>query len=160
MVNPKAGTLRYGVIQDKPLWIIFAHDMVIRLSEELMVASNKTIDGRGVNVHIYNGAQITLQFVKNVIIHGIHIHDAKAGNGGMIRDSVDHYGFRSRSDGDGISIFGSTDIWIDHISLSNCEDGLIDAIMGSNAITISNCHFTKHNDVRTHFLFMKLTQSN
>ncbi|PNT00751.1 hypothetical protein POPTR_015G064700v4 [Populus trichocarpa] len=147
MVNPKAGTLRYGVIQDKPLWIIFAHDMVIRLSEELMVASNKTIDGRGVNVHIYNGAQITLQFVKNVIIHGIHIHDAKAGNGGMIRDSVDHYGFRSRSDGDGISIFGSTDIWIDHISLSNCEDGLIDAIMGSNAITISNCHFTKHNDV-------------
>ncbi|KAL9375216.1 hypothetical protein Peur_032095 [Populus x canadensis] len=147
MVNPKAGTLRYGVIQDKPLWIIFAHDMVIRLSEELMVASNKTIDGRGANVHIYNGAQITLQFVKNVIIHGIHIHDAKAGNGGMIRDSVDHYGFRSRSDGDGISIFGSTDIWIDHISMSNCEDGLIDAIMGSNAITISNCHFTKHNDV-------------
>ncbi|XP_011013803.1 PREDICTED: pectate lyase-like [Populus euphratica] len=147
MVNPKPGTLRYGVIQDKPLWIIFAHDMVIRLSEELMVASNKTIDGRGVNVHIYNGAQITLQFVKNVIIHGIHIHDAKAGNGGMIRDSVDHYGFRSRSDGDGISIFGSTDIWIDHISLSNCEDGLIDAVMGSNAITISNCHFTKHNDV-------------
>ncbi|KAF9667769.1 hypothetical protein SADUNF_Sadunf15G0057900 [Salix dunnii] len=147
MVNPKPGTLRYGVIQDKPLWIIFAHDMVIRLSEELMVASDKTIDGRGVNVHIYYGAQITLQFVKNVIIHGIHIHDTKAGNGGMIRDSVDHYGFRSRSDGDGISIYGSTDIWIDHVSMSNCEDGLIDAIMGSNAITISNCHFTKHNDV-------------
>ncbi|KAG6746969.1 hypothetical protein POTOM_049346 [Populus tomentosa] len=147
MVNPKPGTLRYGVIQDEPLWIIFAHDMAISLSEELMVASNKTIDGRGANVHIYNGAQITLQFVRNVIIHGIHIHGAKAGNGGMIRDSVDHYGFRSRSDGDGISIFGSTDIWIDHISMSNCEDGLIDAVMGSNAITISNCHFTKHNDV-------------
>ena len=60
MVNPKPGTLRYGVIQDKPLWIIFAHDMAISLSEELMVASNKTIDGRGANVHIYNGAQITL----------------------------------------------------------------------------------------------------
>ncbi|KAJ6970330.1 pectate lyase-like [Populus alba x Populus x berolinensis] len=105
--------------------------MAISLSEELMVASNKTIDGRGANVHIYNGAQITLQFVRNVIIHGIHIHGAKAGN----------------SDGDGISIFGSTDIWIDHISMSNCEDGLIDAVMGSNAITISNCHFTKHNDV-------------
>ncbi|KAL9337783.1 hypothetical protein Peur_069552 [Populus x canadensis] len=56
MVNPKAGTLRYGVIQDKPLWIIFAHDMVIRLSEELMVASNKTIDGRGVNVMLFGAS--------------------------------------------------------------------------------------------------------
>ncbi len=111
------------------------------------MTSNKTIDGRGAKVHICDGAQITLQFVKNVIIHGIHIHDTKAGYGGLIRDSVNHYGYRTKSDGDGISIFGSTNIWINHISMSNCEDGLIDAIQGSTAITISNCHFTKHNGV-------------
>ncbi|KAH7529144.1 hypothetical protein FEM48_Zijuj05G0153300 [Ziziphus jujuba var. spinosa] len=147
LLNPKPGTLRYAVLQPQPLWIIFAHDMIIKLSEELMVTSNKTIDGRGANVHIANGAQITLQFVKNVIIHGLHIHDNKAGNGGMIRDSVDHFGFRTRSDGDGISLFGSSDVWIDHISMWNCQDGLIDVIMASTAVTISNCHFTHHNEV-------------
>lgn len=146
-INPKPGTLRHAVIQPEPLWIIFAHDMVIRLSEELIMTSNKTIDGRGARVHIANGAGFTLQFISNVIIHSLRIHDIKAGNGGLIRDSIDHYGYRTRSDGDGISIFGGTNIWIDHISMSNCEDGLIDVIQASTAITISNCHFTNHNEV-------------
>jgi len=147
MVNPKPGTLRHAVIQKEPLWIIFSRSMVIRLSQELIMQGDKTIDGRGAKVHIAHGAGIMIQFVKNVIIHGLHIHDIHQGNGGMIRDSVDHYGFRMASDGDGISIFGSTNIWIDHVSMWNCKDGLIDAIEGSTGITISNCHFTDHNDV-------------
>ncbi|PSR88364.1 Pectate lyase [Actinidia chinensis var. chinensis] len=104
-------------------------------------------DARGANVHIAYGAGITIQYVQNVIIHGLHIHDIAPGSGGMIRDSEDHTGFRTRSDGDGISIFGGVNIWIDHVSMSNCSDGLIDAIMGSTGITISNCHFTRHNEV-------------
>jgi pectate lyase len=147
MVNPKSGTLRHAMIQKKPLWIIFAHNMVIKLSEELLVTSHKTIDARGANVHIAYGAGISIQFAKNVIIHGLHIHDIVSSGGGMIRDSVDHVGIRTRSDGDGISIFGSTNIWLDHLSMSNCQDGLIDVIQGSTAITISNGHFTRHNDV-------------
>ncbi|RWV93749.1 hypothetical protein BHE74_00044152 [Ensete ventricosum] len=148
LVSPRNGTLRYGVIQDRPLWIVFARNMVIRLSEELIVNSNKTIDGRGVDVQIMNGAGITIQYVDNVIIHNLRIHDIKTGSGGMIRDSEHHYGLRTRSDGDGISIFGASNVWIDHVSMSNCMDGLIDAIQGSTAITISNSHFTQHNDVR------------
>ncbi|KAL7115117.1 hypothetical protein ACP275_04G164600 [Erythranthe tilingii] len=147
LVNPKKGTLRYGVIQKEPLWIIFARSMVIRLSQELIMTSNKTIDGRGAQIHIANGAGLTIQYVSNVVIHNIRIHDIKAGNGGLIRDSVNHYGYRSRSDGDAISMFGATNVWIDHVSLSKCVDGLIDAIEGSTAITISNSHFTHHNDV-------------
>ncbi|KAJ8773753.1 hypothetical protein K2173_006403 [Erythroxylum novogranatense] len=147
MVNPKPGTLRHAVIQKGPLWIIFAHSMVIRLNQELLITSDKTIDARGGNVHIANGAGLTLQFVRNVIIHGLRIHDIVEGSGGMIRDSVDHYGLRTRSDGDGISIFGSSNIWIDHVSMSNCRDGLIDVVQGSTAVTISNAHFTSHNEV-------------
>ncbi|RWR87985.1 Pectate lyase/Amb allergen [Cinnamomum micranthum f. kanehirae] len=146
LVSPKKGTLRHAVIQDEPLWIIFSRSMMIRLSEELMVNSNKTIDGRGHQVHIHNGAGITIQFVKNVIIHGLHIHDIKAGGGGMIRDSPTHFGLRTRSDGDGISIFGSSNVWVDHVSMANCMDGMIDAIEMSTAITVSNCHFTNHNE--------------
>ncbi|KAL1198909.1 putative pectate lyase 20 [Cardamine amara subsp. amara] len=146
-VNPKPGTLRHAVIQTEPLWIVFKRDMVITLKEELIMNSFKTIDGRGVNVHIANGACITIQFVTNIIIHGIHIHDCKPTGNAMVRSSPSHYGWRTMADGDGISIFGSSHIWIDHNSLSNCADGLIDAVMSSTAITISNNYFTHHNEV-------------
>ncbi|TKY65215.1 Pectate lyase [Spatholobus suberectus] len=147
MVNPKPGTLRFGAVQKEPLWIIFERSMVITLKQELLVASDKTIDGRGAHVVIKDGAGITMQYVNNVIIHGLHIRKIKSMDGGMMRDSSNHVGIRTRSDGDAISIFGSSNIWIDHLSLSQCEDGLVDVIQGSTGITISNCHMTKHNDV-------------
>ncbi|KAL0385715.1 UNVERIFIED_CONTAM: Pectate lyase [Sesamum radiatum] len=147
MDKPKPGTLRHAVIQPQPLWITFGRNMVIKLKEELIFASDKTVDGRGAEVHIAYGAGITLQFVHNVIIHNIWIHDIVPEPGGMIRDAVDHIGLRTRSDGDGISVFSSNNIWIDHVSLSRGTDGLIDVIEGSTAITISNCKFNHHNDV-------------
>ncbi|CAN6460496.1 unnamed protein product [Victoria cruziana] len=146
-VNPRPGTLRYAVIQDEPLWIVFKRDMVIVLKEELIMNSYKTIDGRGANVHIANGACITVQFVTNIIIHGIHIHDCKATGNAMVRSSPRHYGWRTMADGDGVSIFGSSHIWVDHCSISSCADGLIDAVVASTAITISNNYFTHHDKV-------------
>ncbi|XP_057534475.1 probable pectate lyase 12 [Amaranthus tricolor] len=146
-VNPKPGTLRYAVIQTEPLWIIFASNMIIHLSEELIFNSYKTIDGRGADVHITGGGCITLQFISNVIIHNIHIHHCYQSGNTMVRSSPTHYGLRGLSDGDGISIFGSKDLWIDHCSLSHCKDGLIDIIMGSTGITVSNNHFSHHNEV-------------
>uniref|UniRef100_A0A7N0UZ31 Pectate lyase n=1 Tax=Kalanchoe fedtschenkoi TaxID=63787 RepID=A0A7N0UZ31_KALFE len=147
VASPKRGTLRHAVIQKGPLWIYFARDMVIRLKQELIVTSHKTIDGRGAQVHIAYGAGITIQYVHNVILHGLKIHDIVGAKGGLIRDSVDHVGFRTESDGDGISIFGSSNVWLDHLSMRSCQDGLIDVIMGSTAVTVSNSHFTHHNDV-------------
>ncbi|GAA0175694.1 lyase [Lithospermum erythrorhizon] len=146
-VTPKPGTLRHAVIQDEPLWIIFKRDMVIQLKEELIMNSFKTIDGRGASVHIAGGPCITVQFVTNIIIHGIHIHDCKQGGNTMVRDSPKHYGYRTISDGDGVSIFGGSHVWVDHCSLANCKDGLIDAIHGSTAITISNNFMTHHDKV-------------
>ncbi|KAI3706206.1 hypothetical protein L6452_23797 [Arctium lappa] len=146
-VNPRPGTLRHAVIQDAPLWIVFQRDMVIQLKQELIMNSFKTIDARGVNVHIANGACLTIQFVTNIIVHGLHIHDCKPTGNALVRSSPSHYGWRTMADGDAISIFGSSHIWIDHNSLSNCADGLVDAVMGSTAITISNNYFTHHNEV-------------
>ncbi|XP_022850203.1 probable pectate lyase 12 [Olea europaea var. sylvestris] len=146
-VNPTPGTLRYAVIQTEPLWIVFATNMLIHLSEELIFNSYKTLDGRGAHVHITGGGCITLQDITNVIIHNIHIHHCYEAGETNIRSSPTHYGWRTKSDGDGISIFGAHDIWIDHCSLSHCKDGLIDAVMGSTGITISNNHFSHHNEV-------------
>ncbi|PON52125.1 Pectate lyase [Parasponia andersonii] len=39
--DPKLGTLRYGVIQTAPLWIVFAKDMVIMLKNEIIMNSYK-----------------------------------------------------------------------------------------------------------------------
>ncbi|KAM7521788.1 hypothetical protein LguiA_011690 [Lonicera macranthoides] len=105
-VNPRPGTLRHAVIQDRPLWIVFKRDMVITLKQELIMNSFKTIDARGVNVHIANGGCITIQFITNVIIHGLHIHDCKPTGNAMVRSSPSHYGWRTMADGDAISIFG------------------------------------------------------
>ncbi|KAL2933547.1 putative pectate lyase 12 [Bienertia sinuspersici] len=146
-VNPKPGTLRYAVIQTEPLWITFASDMIIHLSQELIFNSYKTVDGRGVDVHITGGGCITLQYINNVIITNIHVHHCYQSGNAMVRSSPTHYGHRTLSDGDGISIFGSKDLWIDHCSLSHCKDGLIDIIMGSTGITVSNNHFSHHNEV-------------
>lgn len=143
--KPKNGTLRHAVTQKGPLWITFAKDMNIKLQQEMLIASDKTIDGRGANVHISGGAGIMMQYVKNVIVHGIHIHDISPQKGGNIMISADQVQKRGESDGDAIGIFGSSNIWIDHCSLSKAYDGLIDAIQGSTAITISNNHLSQHD---------------
>lgn len=157
VVNPKPGTLRYGVIQDGPLWIIFGRDMVIKLKQELLVNSHKTIDGRGANVQIRGGAGLSLFLVTNVIIHNLKIKDIVPKPGGLIRDSKEHVGLRTVSDGDAISVFGSSNVWIDHISLSRAKDGLVDVIEGSTGVTISNCHLTDHDDVTILFKSLHTT---
>ncbi|KAK9024089.1 hypothetical protein V6N11_004270 [Hibiscus sabdariffa] len=147
VANPKPGTLRHAVIQDEPLWIIFSTNMVIKLKHELIFNSYKTVDGRGTTVHVTGNGCITLQYVQHVIIHNIHVHHCKPSGNADIASTPTHTGWRGRSDGDGISIFGAQKIWIDHCALSYCTDGLIDAIMGSTGITISNSYFSHHNEV-------------
>ncbi|CAI9780071.1 unnamed protein product [Fraxinus pennsylvanica] len=145
--NPTPGTLRHAVIQDVPLWIIFQSNMVIKLKHELIINNYKTIDGRGANVHITGHGCLTLQHISNVIIHSVHIYNCLPSGNTIIRSSPSHAGWRGKSDGDGISISGSRNIWIDHCALSHCTDGLIDAILGSTAITISNNYFSHHDEV-------------
>ncbi|KAK4765026.1 hypothetical protein SAY86_026116 [Trapa natans] len=145
--NPNPGTLRHAVVQTEPLWITFASSMAIKLRHELIIGSFKTIDGRGADVHITGNGCITLQFVTNVIIHNVHVHHCRPSGKALVRSSPTHVGWRGLSDGDGISLYTAAKIWIDHCSLSYCTDGLIDAIMGSTGITISNSYFSHHDEV-------------
>ena len=145
--NPSPGTLRYAVTRAEPLWITFARSMTIRLKNELIITSFKTIDGRGVNVQIAGGAGLTLQYVTNVIVHGISIHDIQATGPARIMSSTSHVGNRGRADGDAISIYSSKNIWVDHCYLARAADGLVDVIKGSTGVTISNNYFTQHDKV-------------
>ncbi|CAM6027152.1 unnamed protein product [Sphagnum balticum] len=146
-VNPAPDTLRYGVTQAEPLWIIFASDMNLTLKEELIMSSFKTSDGRGFDIHIAGGACLTLEYLNHVIVHGVHIHGCISTGPAMVRSNSTHFGQRGITDGDAVNIFGSQDIWVDHCYFTNCTDGLIDVIMGSTDITISNNYFTDHDKV-------------
>ncbi|KAJ4915654.1 putative pectate lyase 2 [Raphanus sativus] len=145
--NPSPGTLRHAVIQTEPLWITFERDMGIVLKNELIMNGYKTIDGRGAKVEIANGPCITVQGVSHVIVHGISIHHCKPGKYGMVRSTPTHIGRRLGSDGDAVSVFNSSNVWIDHCYFSQSEDGLIDVVLGSTAVTISNNYFTQHDKV-------------
>lgn len=152
VVNPSYGTLRWAAIQTEPLWIIFSQDTSIALTQELIMNSYKTIDGRGYNVQISGGAGITIQGISNIIIHGIRMFNLVPTGPAMVRDSPAHYGHRLRSDGSAISIFAGTNVWLDHLYLSDCTTNLISAIEASTFITVSNSYFTNHDKVPDRFL--------
>lgn len=50
-------------------------------------------------------------------------------------------------DGDAIRLVSSSQVWVDHNTLYSCEDGLLDVTRGSNAVTVSNNWFRKHDKV-------------
>ncbi|KAG9440891.1 hypothetical protein H6P81_021056 [Aristolochia fimbriata] len=131
--NPKQGTLRFALVQPQPLWITFATDMRIKPKRALRVNSFKTIDGRGSHVEVgAGGACFVVEGVSNVIIHNLHVHHCSDGGD---------------SDGDGISVTASSNVWIDHCALDHCKDGLIDVTRGATAVTISNNFFSDHDKV-------------
>ncbi|CAN6351692.1 unnamed protein product [Urochloa humidicola] len=134
--DPAPGTLRYGLAQDAPLWITFARDMTIRPERELLVGPHKTIDGRGAAVVVGDGgACLAIRGASHVIVHGITVRGcrpAPRGGGGV-------------SDGDGIAVFRSADVWIDHCTLENCTDGLVDVTDASTRVTLSNNLLRNHD---------------
>jgi pectate lyase len=148
-VRPRPGTLRYGatVLAGK-VWITFSRSMHIRLAQPLFVKSFTAIDGRGADVHIAGGAGIVLYQVRSVIVHGLHIHDCRSQpQGPAVRPGGAVQPVAGGMDGDAIRLVSSTKVWIDHNSLSRCEDGLVDVTVGSTDVTISNNWFFNHDKV-------------
>ncbi|TKY56206.1 pectate lyase 8 [Spatholobus suberectus] len=91
-----------------------ANDMTITLKHNLILNSFRTMDGHDADVHVTSHNCITFQYISNVIIHNIHMHHCTPFGNTNIHTSPMHVGWRGKSDGCGISIFGSWKIWIDH----------------------------------------------
>ncbi|KAL6559942.1 hypothetical protein OROGR_005059 [Orobanche gracilis] len=147
-LNPRPGTLRYAMTNiGGKIWITFARDMNIKLVKPLLVSSYTTLDGRGVDVQIGDGACIFLQRVTNVIIHGLRIRNCMPQGPGPVMGPNRKIVQLGPVDGDAIRMVTSTKVWIDHNTLTDCEDGLIDVTRGSTDITISNNRFKFQNKV-------------
>ncbi|GER28648.1 pectin lyase-like superfamily protein [Striga asiatica] len=121
------GSLRDGCRKREPLWIVFEVSGTIDLRSLLSVSSHKTIDGRGQKVKL-TGDGLRLKECEHVIICNIILEGGRG------------------HDKDAIQIKPSSKhIWIDRCSLSDFNDGLIDISRESTDITISRCHFARHN---------------
>ncbi|CAJ2635530.1 unnamed protein product [Trifolium pratense] len=147
-LNPRPGTLRYGAsrIQGK-VWITFQKDMNIKLEKPLLISSFTTIDGRGVNVHIADNACLMIYKTTNIIIHGIRVHHCRPQAAGMVMGPNGNIMPLGQVDGDAIRLVSASKIWIDHNTLYDCQDGLLDVTRGSTDITISNNWFREQNKV-------------
>jgi len=124
------GSLRAAVEDSAALWIVFDVSGGIHLQSQLHVQPNKTIDGRGAQVTIYD-RDLIIDGVSNVIVENLIFRD---------------------SDEDAIRIIhGATDVWVDHCSLRHASDGLIDitkaAADHTTDVTVSWCYFTDHSKV-------------
>ncbi|MBA0820552.1 hypothetical protein Gohar_021304, partial [Gossypium harknessii] len=115
--------------------------MTIKLEQELIVTSDKTIDARGANVEICNGVGITVQFAKNVIIYGLQIHHIIPTKGGKIKDGENYHGLRGASD---VMLFGVSDSYSASkkmqvtIALNYFGKGLVERMPSTSNPTIIN----------------------
>ncbi|KAL5571060.1 hypothetical protein UlMin_020657 [Ulmus minor] len=134
-VKPKPGTLRYGATMIKgKVWITFQRDMHIRLEKPLLNSSFTTIDGNGVSVSIAGNACLRVFKANNVIIHGLRIHHCRAQLASLVM------GPHGR-------IVNIGQVWIDHNTLYQCQDGILDVTRGSTDITVSNNWFRDQDKV-------------
>ncbi|AWI08751.1 pectinesterase family protein [Ereboglobus luteus] len=101
------------------------------------VKSNKTIQGADANATIIGEIQIS--YVDNVIVRGLTIT-----NPGETIDTdpgSPTYG-KYIDSGDGINVWGSTNVFITHCTLFNCGDGCIDITRAEvDNVTVSWCKF-------------------
>jgi pectate lyase len=125
LADSGAGSLRACAESAGPSWIRFGVSGEIRLGSEIEVASNKTIDGRDAKITVRG--KLEMSGVNNVVIHNIRVT-------GSPEDAVQIKG-------------GSSNIWLDHLDLSNSGDGLIDITQGSTNVTVSWTRFTNHDKV-------------
>lgn len=134
--NPTPGTLRWALQRDEPSIIRFGVNGTIPLSENILVGSNKTIDGRGAEI-VLTQSGLNIKDKENIIIANIALTNGF---------SVDDHEFADEEGaGDAINVSNSQNIWIHHVSASKYYDGLIDIINGSSGITVSWSELSEHN---------------
>jgi pectin methylesterase-like acyl-CoA thioesterase/sugar lactone lactonase YvrE len=121
-------------------------------NRRVAVASNKTIQGADADATVVGAIHIA--HVNNVIVRGLTLT-----NPGTTIDtdpSSPTYG-KYIDSGDGISVWGSTNVFITHCTLYNCGDGCVDITRPEvNNVTVSWCKFYFGGDQLAHRFTMIL----
>ncbi|MEO0334896.1 MAG: polysaccharide lyase family 1 protein [Pseudomonadota bacterium] len=105
-------------------WIVFAVSGTLHLKHPIKITANTTIDGRGQSL-VITGKGLYISNTQNVILHNLTIRDIE--------------------NDDAVKIYNSKNVWIDHLTLANAKDGLLDITNVSHNITVSWTRLTDHN---------------
>ncbi|KAF3438418.1 hypothetical protein FNV43_RR21180 [Rhamnella rubrinervis] len=143
-INPKPGTLRYGVSMLKgKVWITFQRDMTITLQKPFLISSFTAIDGRGAVVHIAGNACLVIFKVNNMI------KKSKKNRYTEVYALGQHIDMSAHKEAPLTSLHMQRilDVWIDHNTLFACHDGRLDVTRGSTGVTISNNWFREQDKV-------------
>jgi pectate lyase len=95
----------------------------ITLGDNVMITSNKTIQGADSNATV-NGDLYIGSTARNIIVQNLNITNP-SGVG----------------DGDGITILGGRNILVTHCTFTDCADGECDITVQADSVTISWCRF-------------------
>lgn len=123
------GSLREGIEQSS--WIVFDVSGTIRLESPLRVSGINylSIDGTGQMVRI-TGYGLRILDSDNIVVHNITIADGNP-------DAVD-----------AIMVARSNNVWINHVTLSNFPDGLLDITRAPDQrarVTVTWSRFQNHD---------------
>ncbi|WP_308363989.1 MULTISPECIES: RICIN domain-containing protein [unclassified Microbulbifer] len=102
---------------------------VLRYDTRINVTDNKTLIGLGPNSRI-EGATLNLSGSSNIIVRNLTIANV---NPHLVEA------------GDGITLYNSSHVWIDHVGFSMISDGHVDANNSEN-VTLSWNHFDGRNN--------------
>ena len=91
-------------------------------SSNFRVGSNKTIVGVGANSGFIGDLICRLE--NNIVLRNLKFTNSS-----------------SAGDGDGLTIYGSTHVWVTNCTFTQCGDGSLDITHGSDNITVSWCKF-------------------
>ncbi|MCS7337803.1 MAG: immunoglobulin domain-containing protein [Verrucomicrobiae bacterium] len=110
-------------------YVIYVSGTLYSSGMEIHVRSHKTIIGLGTNATLVGGG-LYMYNSSNIIVRNLTIRN-------------------SSEDGIGITS-GANHIWIDHCTIADCRDGLIDIVKGADYVTVSWCRFYYTDPANTH----------
>ncbi|MEU2509230.1 pectinesterase family protein [Streptomyces sp. NPDC007863] len=117
---------RYATAAEPYTIVVQGAITMVPKGREIKVASDKTIVGAGTTGHLVGGGFFLGAGVHNVIIRNLTIRDSSEG----VWNDDEH-------DFDAIQMDGAHHVWIDHNTLRNQADGLIDSRKDTTYVTIS-----------------------
>ena len=102
-------------------------------SSNFRVGSNKTIIGLGANSGFIGNLMCRRE--NNIVLQNLKFTNPS-----------------SVGDGDGLTIYGSTHVWVTHCTFTQCGDGSLDITHGADNVTVSWCKFLYTSDTGHNFV--------
>jgi pectate lyase len=112
-------------------FIILVQGTINLGSSNVRIRDNKTIIGIGTNATLVGNLKVF-------------------GNNNVIIRNITFTNPSGVGDGDGLTLHECLNVWVDHCTFVDCDDGTLDIAHAADWVTVSWCHFYYTNPANTH----------